>query len=732
VDTSRNHRILDGVAETFVEAVTQFLEHPTLRYQWMRFLPDDRSDSLWGSVSTKIKMILENTPVVFPRKHNEPSLIRNLRIIPERVLDIYGEPFFDVSSRSGYLAPEYEAGEDISKLVSLGLRNLSIPDFIEIVEQDIKLPTSKLKSPSLHPIWYRQVAKFLLNRFEGQKIHYIKPLKLVPLNNGSLVSILEGPIYFPETDGIRIPTDLGLRLVLPDSIKENASARNLFSSLGVKSAPVMQVRQLIFAKYTWAQSREGITLDQSVSHVSYLYWTHLASPIFGNIFSRDLQGKYDTNFEVTTKGLSSSFQRLNFSTKDTPEISSVSSSESSKAESHDFTRATNNGQTSWTKDKSTDTNQARPTSNEGPATLFMSSSFTSSFTGISGAAGMGKWASVEQTNSTADPFSTIIHRTIVKDSLKSFSSPAVATQSGIQVDATSCSGTREAPFEPLVIKEDQSLTPESFQSICSQEPYQKFSYEELRLADYLSRGIRSQYSHLWIWNHDMEMVPLTFDIYLESDDEFGLQAKNPEFSGLIFLNNSYSLSNSSRRNFGGVVWEKWLEEQLGILRYPRLTDPNDPTKLSHVFQQITCWHPEKMLGTLKAHWFLYVSLMNDAITQQISQVIVPCKGGITAPLKDTFQPYLESSMRTFLRQERFRFLLLPPTSSPLQWMFLSKFNVGGSQNFDFYLEVLKTIRVENPAASKISDPERISELYKEIQEHYRLRGKSTEDRDRIR
>ncbi|TVY49144.1 Nucleoporin [Lachnellula occidentalis] len=64
-----------------------------------------------------------------------------------------------------------------------------------------------------------------------------------------------------------------------------------------------------------------------------------------------------------------------------------------------------------------------------------------------------------------------------------FGSPAATTLGG---PVGECQGTGAVPFQPFVEKEPNSTTNQqnAFQSISFQQPYQKFSPEELRLADY--------------------------------------------------------------------------------------------------------------------------------------------------------------------------------------------------------------------------------------------------------
>lgn len=41
VHSKRNQAILKGVAQAFTDAMVMFCKHSSLRYQWMRYLPED-------------------------------------------------------------------------------------------------------------------------------------------------------------------------------------------------------------------------------------------------------------------------------------------------------------------------------------------------------------------------------------------------------------------------------------------------------------------------------------------------------------------------------------------------------------------------------------------------------------------------------------------------------------------------------------------------------------------
>ncbi len=236
-----------------------------------------RFESFWGDLLPKIMRLLEHTPVVHSYNHVGLKLIRQLRIIPDEFKDALGEPLFADSPEGTYIASEYQKGKDIQALMPVGLRLLEPVDVIERLQQDLASLSSKLKSKTTPVEWHLQAAKFLLQSFEGRCIPRLKKIKFITLDNGDFTSVLEGEVWFPESDGTSIPTDLGLRLVQPEAIKKNKWRKRLFSAIGVTEASVLKVRRLIFEKYKNKDSRATITLSQSVAHLRYLYHTHQIS-----------------------------------------------------------------------------------------------------------------------------------------------------------------------------------------------------------------------------------------------------------------------------------------------------------------------------------------------------------------------------------------------------------------------------------------------------------------------
>lgn len=280
MENLRNKAILDGVAAAFVDAVLQFCEHPTLQYQWMDYIPEDNeiSSPFWSKTLAQIKAALQKTPILRPRSKEGLKLISQLKIVPTTFKDSHGNPLVPDLANEMYLAPEYGEYLEIAKLKSLGVKAMNVYDCIERIRQDAISPNPKMKSAT--DDWHVRVARILLMPFEKEhlreKIPSIRKIPLIPLGYNEWTSITKGKAFFPYTDGMLIPSDLGLRLVDANAIT-NPTRKKLFVQLGVTDAPVESVRNLILEMHR--MSPERINLKSSVKHLQYLYWTHSLPPI---------------------------------------------------------------------------------------------------------------------------------------------------------------------------------------------------------------------------------------------------------------------------------------------------------------------------------------------------------------------------------------------------------------------------------------------------------------------
>jgi hypothetical protein len=177
-----------------------------------------------------------------------------------------------------YIDPEYANYYAHAKLRTLGLTTMHYRDCIKRIRRDANLPSfSKMKTAD--DDWHNRVASVLLPVFETpilkSHIPAVKTLPIIPLGDHRWTSMLDGAVYFPDTDGMPIPSDLGLRLV-DSKASSNSTRKKLFAELGVVDVSAEKIRKLILEKHK--KHWDKITLKSSVDHLHYLYWTRKNFP----------------------------------------------------------------------------------------------------------------------------------------------------------------------------------------------------------------------------------------------------------------------------------------------------------------------------------------------------------------------------------------------------------------------------------------------------------------------
>jgi hypothetical protein len=272
-DSIRNNNLIDGIADTFIKAVLQFCEHDTLRYQWMRYLPNKNSpnwDRFWLSLVNKIADRLSNTCVLYGRRRPDLRLIKDLvRLTPDAV-DEHGEPLFDDGEPELIVSQSYLAA-DLAILQNHGLRNVSFTQIIRWLRRDLQLGfLTRMKSSNTSHDWHARTARLLHSCFTRNldfEIQELRNTNLLPLEGYTWVSASSGPVYFPEVDGISIPSDINLRIISKEVTHEDR--RTLFKDLGVKSASVALVREKIHQRYL--DSDLQLPISSSKDHLRFLY-----------------------------------------------------------------------------------------------------------------------------------------------------------------------------------------------------------------------------------------------------------------------------------------------------------------------------------------------------------------------------------------------------------------------------------------------------------------------------
>lgn len=273
-DSLRNNGLLDGVADAFLKAILQFCEHDTLRFQWMRYLPEKDSpgwNKLWLSLINIIADKITRTPVLYGRSMSHRRLIHDLFYITDEVLDENGCPLF-YDDPEQIISQEYE-DEDINSLLEYGLCAATFTEIIGWVRSDIRRgDLSRMRSPKTSESWHTRAAQLLSSAFEmnsAQEMKKLKKLKLLPLEDGTWVSALHNPVYFSKVNGLDIPSDVQLRVV--SKSVANAARMMLFKSLGVETASAGLVRKEILRLYSAGETPPSI--ESSKQHLEFLYLT---------------------------------------------------------------------------------------------------------------------------------------------------------------------------------------------------------------------------------------------------------------------------------------------------------------------------------------------------------------------------------------------------------------------------------------------------------------------------
>lgn len=270
-DSDWNQTIRSGVAETFRDAALQFCQHPTLQYQWMRYLPSRNVPGpFWDQLLKKILRLLQGTQIL--RTWNgtlkQPQQLKRLT---HDALDKDGNPLFNDLSHELYLSNNYHR-DDMQALESIGVRYISMSEVLARVRADMSTPTSKMKSSYTEEDWHTRSANLLLRPFDNNwpaEASQIRKLDLIPLQDGNWTSEELGSAFDPGTEAVPVPTDLGIRLVDGRALK-NKSRKKLLSMLGVRDCRSMDVISKITAKYENGPLAAG--LQSSLMHLWYLYW----------------------------------------------------------------------------------------------------------------------------------------------------------------------------------------------------------------------------------------------------------------------------------------------------------------------------------------------------------------------------------------------------------------------------------------------------------------------------
>ena len=273
VHSKRNQAVLKGVARAFADAMVVFCKRPSLRYWWMRYLPEDSiSDEFWKRLWTMVCDRLEQTPLLEPWSGIGLYKPWDLERLSERFIAEDRSPLLpDIEGAEIYLSPKYTEA-DFQILKRLGTTSLQWTKFVDRLDADLRLHGSKWRMLKNNGDWRTRICKVLstaIAKPDQQK--RLRTLALMPLHDGRWISSASvTKVYFPKTDGVPIPVDLGLDLVC-EMAAENFAWADLHLALGVMSCPQEFVISSIYKRYN-AASLDNFYLCNAVAHIRYLYW----------------------------------------------------------------------------------------------------------------------------------------------------------------------------------------------------------------------------------------------------------------------------------------------------------------------------------------------------------------------------------------------------------------------------------------------------------------------------
>jgi hypothetical protein len=229
---------------------------------------------VYGSIAKSIKAI----PVFQTweqRRFRKPT---ELRLLPGLCLHD-DHPILKDTPDEVYLAPDYRRFASTKILQDLGIQFVYWSDILLRIRTDVTTPSSRIKSQRLDSPWFEAFAGLCTPLLESSQMNdsknLLKKQPLIPLSSPNQWTGAPGMgqgglpnIYFPCTDTIPIPKDIGLYLLNQHALAK-PKVKRFFAALGVEDCP----KELVFANIRKAHSskQEGHDFE---SHLRYLFHNH--------------------------------------------------------------------------------------------------------------------------------------------------------------------------------------------------------------------------------------------------------------------------------------------------------------------------------------------------------------------------------------------------------------------------------------------------------------------------
>jgi hypothetical protein len=255
----------------------------------MRYLPRKAYlplESFWRDLVSYLSKALREKDILRPRSVTSKALYRitELGRLNGIQLDKGGNPLFPDLRVPKYLSDAYHP-QDLDIIGENGLQYLQIEDMMPRIEAFAKQPDWKSKvCQDRDEDWHSRAAKLMMQAWEDKSHNWkgkLRALPLLPLHSVAfqLVTSDSVKVFFPELNGIPIPQDINLPMILP-AAAANPECRKLYKVLGTTTADPNKVRGLIMEKHRfWRELK--LDVMTSCSHLRYLYQMHPQNPMDG-------------------------------------------------------------------------------------------------------------------------------------------------------------------------------------------------------------------------------------------------------------------------------------------------------------------------------------------------------------------------------------------------------------------------------------------------------------------
>ncbi|KAK7424161.1 hypothetical protein QQZ08_008767 [Neonectria magnoliae] len=254
-------KLRQAIVDALIKAIKQISLNPTMQYKWIRYLPrkaDVCSDPFWRQETASMFDALLRLPLISVDSggiFGKLCSVSQLRRLGEDQVDSSGHPLFpDLETEPLYLSVKYER-KDADILADYGLEMAQTKDLMSRLRALVESKAWNDKTYlNRHEDWQSRVARWTLRAWEDGRQEWrdsLETMKLIPLSSGQFRSPADTslPVYFPDIDGVPIPQEVPLDIVLP-AAAANPDCRKLYQALGVVSADSATTKALLAVKQT--------------------------------------------------------------------------------------------------------------------------------------------------------------------------------------------------------------------------------------------------------------------------------------------------------------------------------------------------------------------------------------------------------------------------------------------------------------------------------------------------